>query len=390
MTRGGDQSFPVRAPFPNTLVILCFNVLEIVSSGISSLMSRCVAKSDAEGTAAIATRQILFDWPMSSRGRRASSDSEKRRRSDKEESVVDEIAVPMAEFSPAVHNRYWDTNDSFRLCASAGRCTHESWDVCEMARLEEINETQNRSAQMERTFRFWTECTASWRGKWKSMKDERNRAREETESALEQLKDANDKIDSLQSMKRRADADIARLKAQLTTALNLSDNKELIQKMFATPTAEKNTQTEAEKPMENVEEMEQTTSAAGYSNGVCEAYSEDAQSEEDVERIEEGEDASEEEKTALEAEVRELSARCSELQAQYSEARIELEKLREREVPQTPTRLNKEIETLKTELDEVRNQVETLKMEKEFLMQQLKMLKKSAQASTSTESLANK
>ncbi|KAK0425825.1 hypothetical protein QR680_009411 [Steinernema hermaphroditum] len=291
------------------------------------------------------------------------------------ESVVDEIAVPMAQ-SPAVHNRYWDSSDSFRLCASAARCTHASWDVCEMARLEEINETRNRSAQMERTMRWWTECTATWRGKWKQMKDERNRAREETEAALEQLKEAHEKIDSLQSTKRRSDADVARLKAQLTTALNLSDNKKLIQKLFTAPAVENTTQTEDEAG-------DEPRPSNSFLNGFCESAQREA-------TPSDSEDNDAEVTKALEAEVGVLAARCSELEALYSETRTELQQLREREVPQTPSRLSKEIEMLKTERDEARSQVETLMMEKEFLMQQLKMLKKSAAASTSTESLANR
>uniref|UniRef100_A0A1I7ZLC0 Myosin_tail_1 domain-containing protein n=1 Tax=Steinernema glaseri TaxID=37863 RepID=A0A1I7ZLC0_9BILA len=293
-----------------------------------------------------------------------------------EESVVDEINEPMAQ-SPAVHNRYWDSNDSFRLCSSAGRCTHESWDVCEMARLEEINETRNRSAQMERTMRWWTECTANWRGKWKQMKDERNWARAETEAALEQLKEANEKIDSLQSMKRRSDSDIARLKAQLTTALNLSDNKELIQKLFATATAEKNTQTEEGATVSAPEAAQWPSNS--FSNGFRDASAQRDPSDE-------GDDELADE---LERKVNALSTRCSELETLYSEAKTELATLRERP-PQAPVKLNKEIELLKTERDEAHNEVETLKMEKEFLMQQLKMLKKSATTSTSTESLANK
>lgn len=38
---------------------------------------------------------------------------------------------------------------------------------------------RQRAAQMEKTMRWWSECTASWRQKWSTVRDERNRSREE-------------------------------------------------------------------------------------------------------------------------------------------------------------------------------------------------------------------
>ncbi|XP_055987495.1 coiled-coil domain-containing protein 102B [Sorex fumeus] len=53
------------------------------------------------------------------------------------------------------------------------------WDVCEELRRRELAETKARAAQMEKTMRWWADCTANWREKWAQVRAERNRARED-------------------------------------------------------------------------------------------------------------------------------------------------------------------------------------------------------------------
>uniref|UniRef100_A0AC35U4C9 Coiled-coil domain-containing protein 102B n=1 Tax=Rhabditophanes sp. KR3021 TaxID=114890 RepID=A0AC35U4C9_9BILA len=91
-----------------------------------------------------------------------------------------------------VHNRYYEgqasTNDESLFTQSMGRCQHTDWDVCESVRLAEINEVRKRSAQMEKTMRWWSECTATWRAKWNQVRNERNKCREEAELLRNELK----------------------------------------------------------------------------------------------------------------------------------------------------------------------------------------------------------
>uniref|UniRef100_A0A0N5BSG1 Coiled-coil domain-containing protein 102B n=1 Tax=Strongyloides papillosus TaxID=174720 RepID=A0A0N5BSG1_STREA len=96
---------------------------------------------------------------------------------------------------PNIHNRYDNTditdkqisdNDAF-FSKTIGRCQHTDWDVCENVRLQELKEIRERSAQMEKTMRWWSDCTASWREKWKTVKKEKNEAREEVEQLKKQL-----------------------------------------------------------------------------------------------------------------------------------------------------------------------------------------------------------
>lgn len=43
----------------------------------------------------------------------------------------------------------------------------------------ELDEIRARAAQMEKTMRWWSDCTSNWREKWSKVRNERNKAREE-------------------------------------------------------------------------------------------------------------------------------------------------------------------------------------------------------------------
>uniref|UniRef100_A0A8C3IZC1 Coiled-coil domain-containing protein 102A n=1 Tax=Chrysemys picta bellii TaxID=8478 RepID=A0A8C3IZC1_CHRPI len=62
-------------------------------------------------------------------------------------------------------------------------CMHISnnndWEISEELRLRELEEVKARAAQMEKTMRWWSDCTANWREKWSKVRIERNKAREE-------------------------------------------------------------------------------------------------------------------------------------------------------------------------------------------------------------------
>uniref|UniRef100_A0A674IWP5 Coiled-coil domain-containing protein 102A n=1 Tax=Terrapene triunguis TaxID=2587831 RepID=A0A674IWP5_9SAUR len=62
-------------------------------------------------------------------------------------------------------------------------CMHISnnndWEISEELRLRELEEVKARAAQMEKTMRWWSDCTANWREKWSKVRAERNKAREE-------------------------------------------------------------------------------------------------------------------------------------------------------------------------------------------------------------------
>ncbi|XP_008556179.1 coiled-coil domain-containing protein 102A [Microplitis demolitor] len=69
------------------------------------------------------------------------------------------------------------------------------WETREALRQRELEEARARAAQMEKTMRWWSDCTANWREKWSKVRNERNKAREEAKLLRTKLeiavKDAN-------------------------------------------------------------------------------------------------------------------------------------------------------------------------------------------------------
>lgn len=53
------------------------------------------------------------------------------------------------------------------------------WEIFEAVKIQELEEVKARAAQMEKTMRWWSDCTANWREKWSKVRAERNKAREE-------------------------------------------------------------------------------------------------------------------------------------------------------------------------------------------------------------------
>ena len=59
---------------------------------------------------------------------------------------------------------------------------------------EELREARVRAAQMEKTMRWWSDCTANWRDKWAKVKAERNKARDEIKALKVKLDAASQEI----------------------------------------------------------------------------------------------------------------------------------------------------------------------------------------------------
>ncbi|KAI8432553.1 hypothetical protein MSG28_013551 [Choristoneura fumiferana] len=59
------------------------------------------------------------------------------------------------------------------------RYTSTDWEAKEALIQRELDEARARASQMEKTMRWWSDCTANWRDKWTKVRNERNKAREE-------------------------------------------------------------------------------------------------------------------------------------------------------------------------------------------------------------------
>lgn len=47
--------------------------------------------------------------------------------------------------------------------------TASDWDTRESMRQRELDEARARATQMEKTMRWWSDCTANWREKWSKV-----------------------------------------------------------------------------------------------------------------------------------------------------------------------------------------------------------------------------
>lgn len=86
-------------------------------------------------------------------------------------------------------------HDTASLASSRFATTDTEWEASEAVRQRELEEARARAAQMEKTMRWWSDCTANWREKWSKVRTERNKAREESKQLRSKLdtalKDAN-------------------------------------------------------------------------------------------------------------------------------------------------------------------------------------------------------
>lgn len=69
-----------------------------------------------------------------------------------------------ARSSPAA--RDIPARNSPQVCGLSGE-----WEAREEMRLRELEEARARAAQMEKTMRWWSDCTANWREKWSKVLD---------------------------------------------------------------------------------------------------------------------------------------------------------------------------------------------------------------------------
>ncbi|XP_076348219.1 uncharacterized protein LOC143245850 [Tachypleus tridentatus] len=89
------------------------------------------------------------------------------------------------------------------------------WEAKEELRLRELEEARARAAQMEKTMRWWSDCTANWREKWSKVRTERNRAREEARVMRGKLEAATKELNTLKREKQEVESENAKLQKEL-------------------------------------------------------------------------------------------------------------------------------------------------------------------------------
>ncbi|XP_053304478.1 coiled-coil domain-containing protein 102A [Spea bombifrons] len=89
------------------------------------------------------------------------------------------------------------------------------WESREELRLRELEEARARAAQMEKTMRWWSDCTANWREKWSKVRAERNKAREEGIQLRSRLEILSKELAALKRERQEAASETEQLRREL-------------------------------------------------------------------------------------------------------------------------------------------------------------------------------
>ncbi|KAJ8272111.1 hypothetical protein COCON_G00109700 [Conger conger] len=100
------------------------------------------------------------------------------------------------------------------------------WESREELRLRELEEARARAAQMEKTMRWWSDCTANWREKWSKVRAERNRARDEVRQLRQRLDALTKELTGVRRERQElsAENEALRLRASSSSCSSSSSN----------------------------------------------------------------------------------------------------------------------------------------------------------------------
>lgn len=78
-----------------------------------------------------------------------------------------------------------------------------------------MEEARARASQMEKTMKWWSDCTANWREKWSKVRNERNKARDEAKQLRTSLEAAIKESNSYKREKIELESQINQLKKEM-------------------------------------------------------------------------------------------------------------------------------------------------------------------------------
>lgn len=100
------------------------------------------------------------------------------------------------------------------------------WESREELRLRELEEARARAAQMEKTMRWWSDCTANWREKWSKVRAERNKAREESVQLRGRLEVLSKELSAMKRERQESSAETEQLRRELDRLRGKQDEAE--------------------------------------------------------------------------------------------------------------------------------------------------------------------
>ncbi|KAL1456834.1 hypothetical protein WDU94_001530 [Cyamophila willieti] len=98
---------------------------------------------------------------------------------------------------------------------STAYTTETDYEAKEALLQRELEEARARAAQMEKTMRWWSDCTANWREKWSKVRNERNKAREELKSQQGKVDAALKEVSTIQREKQELENQNEHMKKEL-------------------------------------------------------------------------------------------------------------------------------------------------------------------------------
>ncbi|KAM4613976.1 coiled-coil domain-containing protein 102A isoform 1-T2 [Discoglossus pictus] len=123
------------------------------------------------------------------------------------------------------------------------------WESREELRLRELEEARARAAQMEKTMRWWSDCTANWREKWSKVRAERNKAREEGVQLRSRLEILSKELSALKRERQEASTETEQLRRELERLRGNAKDQEIIGQDTEEPVRD----VEIERPSKNKE-----------------------------------------------------------------------------------------------------------------------------------------
>ncbi|BFZ13344.1 hypothetical protein BsWGS_16382 [Bradybaena similaris] len=99
------------------------------------------------------------------------------------------------------------SGDSAAISRTPSHTGVEGWSERDETLVAELEEAKIRVAQMEKTMRWWSDCTSNWREKWNKARNERNKAREENRLLRAKLESVAKEFARLKREKNEASGD---------------------------------------------------------------------------------------------------------------------------------------------------------------------------------------
>lgn len=107
----------------------------------------------------------------------------------------------------------------------ATRVASADWEAKEALYRRELDEARARATQMEKTMRWWSDCTANWREKWSKVRTERNKAREEAKQYKNKLDALSKELTILKVEKKDLEQQLLDVKSDNEKLLSIGESR---------------------------------------------------------------------------------------------------------------------------------------------------------------------